>query len=271
MTGSYGGIATHSVEHFAKLGANFIFLNRNKEKTNSQILKLKEINPEIKAEFIKCDLSNFKEVKDVVKTLKTKHIDILFLAAGVYNVKLFKTNSGYNNVFQTNFLSHYYIVKELLPNIKSVNGKVVAVSSIAHNYSKLDESDIDFSNRTKHSKVYGNSKRFLTFALQELAEVENFNLSIIHPGITLTEMTNHYPKAINWLVKILIKLIFPSPKKANLNFVKGVFSNTNHNQWIGPKFFKIYGYPKTQKLKTCSKEESELIFEIAEDIYNKLK
>ena len=270
ITGSYGGIATHSVEHFAKLGANFIFLNRNKEKTNNQILTLKEINPEIQAEFIKCDLSNFKEVKDVVKALKTKQIDILFLAAGVYNVELFKTDSGYNNVFQTNFLSHYYIVKELLSNIKSVNGKVIAVGSIAHNYSKIDEIDIDFSNRTKHSKVYGNSKRFLMFALQELAIKENFNLSIIHPGITLTEMTNHYPKAINWLVKIAIKLIFPNPEKACLNFVKGAFENTGYHEWIGPKIFNIYGLPKKKNLKTCTEAESKKIFELSERIYSQI-
>ena len=88
----------------------------------------------------------------------------------------------------------------------------MAVSSIAYNYSKIDENDIDFSTRKRASKAYGNSKRFLTFALHELCKNEKVNLAVVQPGVTLTNMTNHYPKAINWLVKIGIKLLFPSLK-----------------------------------------------------------
>ena len=90
------------------------------------------------------------------------------------------------------------------------DGKIVVVSSVAYNYSTIDENDIDFSTRKKASKVYGNSKRFLTFALMELLQNSHCKLSIVHPGITLTQMTNHYPKYINWLVKFGIKILFPT-------------------------------------------------------------
>ena len=125
-----------------------------------------------------------------------------------------------------------------------VNGKIIAVSSIAHNYSKIDENDIDFSTRKQHSKVYGNAKRFLTHSLIELCKQENFNLSIVHPGLTLTEMTNHYPKAINWLVKLFIGLFCPSTQKASLSLIKGVFDTTSNYEWIGPPIFQVYGKPK---------------------------
>ena len=271
VTGSYGGIFSEVAKILADLEANFIFLNKDYDKTIAQIQELKDINHHIHAEFIECDLSNVPQVKEVVKILKTKKIDILFLAAGVYNVPMFKTYTGFNNIFQVNFFSHYYITKELLPNIKSVNGKVIAVSSIAHNYSSIKKSDIDFSNKRKPSKIYGNSKRFLTYALQELRERENFNLSIVHPGITLTEMTNHYHKSINWLVRITMKLFFPNPKKAGLSFIKGIFENTEYHEWIGPSILKVYGYPKKQKLTKCSQGESQAIFRIAEKIYNSKK
>ena len=214
ITGSTGAIAKHLVNQLAKLNANFIFLNRNKEKTEQQIQELLSINPNLNIEFIKCNLEDFESVKSATEILKQKTIDILYLCAGAYNVPRYKINLGYDNVFQINFLSQYYIAKELLNKLKSVNGKIVAVSSIAHNYSKLNIEDIDFSHIKKHSKVYGNAKRFLTFSLMELCKKESVNLSIVHPGLTLTEMTNHYPKAINWLVKLMIGAFCPNIKNS---------------------------------------------------------
>ena len=271
ITGSTGGLMKNIVKVFASLCTNFIFLNRNEEKTKKQIDELTLLYPNIKIEFIACDLSNFENVKSATEKLKQKHIDILYLSAGVYNVKRYNTDLGYDNVFQTNFISHYYIAKELLTNLKAVNGKIVAVSSIAYNYSKIDTNDIDFSTTKKHSKVYGNSKRFLTYSLMELCKIENVDLSIVHPGVTLTEMTNHYPKAINWFVKIFIKLFLPNNEKASLSLIKGLFENTSYGKWIGPKIFNVWGKPKLNKLKSFNLNEVHKTYEIAENIYNKIK
>lgn len=271
ITGSTGGLANFLVGNLAKLNANFVFINRSKEKTDEQIYNLLNLYPNLKLEFIQCDLSDFESVESATKILKTKDVDILYLCAGAYNIPRHQTSLNYDNVFQINFISQYYMAKELLNNIKSRNGKIIAVSSIAHNYSKLDENDIDFSSRKKHSKVYGNAKRFLTFSLMELCNKENVNLSVVHPGVTLTEMTNHYPKAINWLVKLFIGLFCPSGKKATLSLIKGVFDSTSYNEWIGPPIFQVYGKPKKIKLKTCNATESKKIFEIAENIYQDIK
>ncbi len=271
ITGSTGDIANELVKEIGKLNANFIFINRNTKKTQEQINYLLSLHPNLKCEFIKCDLSDFESVKSTTKILQEKHIDTLFFCAGAYNIPRYKTDLGYDNVFQINFISQYYIAKTLSSNIKSVGGKIIAVSSIAHNYSKIKENDIDFSNQKKHSKVYGNAKRFLTYALMELCKKENVNLSIVHPGLTLTEMTNHYPKAINWLVKLAIGIFCPSIKKASLSLIKGIFTTTSYHEWIGPSILQIYGKPKKIKLKTCSEIESKKIFEIAEYIYLKIK
>ncbi len=271
ITGSTGQLAKFLVETLSSLGASFIFINRNKEKTQQQINKLHLSNPNLKIDFVECDLSNFESVKSAIALLKNKHIDILYLSAGAYNIPRFKTDLNFDNVFQINFLSQYYIAKELLNGIKSVNGKIVTVSSIAHNYSKIDINDIDFSTRKKHSKVYGNAKRFLTFSLIELCKNENIDLAVVHPGLTLTEMTNHYPKSVNWLVKLVIGLFCPSTQRASLALIKGVFENTTHNEWIGPPILQVYGNPKKIKLKSCSENESKKIFEITNEIFNTLK
>ena len=84
-------------------------------------------------------------------------------------------------------------------------------------------------------------------------------------------MTNHYPKAINWLVKIGIKILFPKKEKSCLSLINGIFDNTTSLEWIGPKTFNIWGNPKKQKIKNINSIEGKKIFEIAENIYENLK
>lgn len=270
ITGSTGGLGTEIVKILLSLNADLVLLNRNLDKSLKQKQELLALYPKAKIEIIETDLSSIASVKLSVESLRNFNIDILIHNAGIYNVPLDKTSSGYNNVFQTNFISPYYLTKEFIKN--SNVSKIVVVSSIAHNYSKINFDDIDFSKSKKASKVYGNSKRFLTFAMQELfKDLQHVKLSIVHPGITLTNMTNHYPKAINWLVKFGIKILFPKPKQASLNIIKGVFYSTNYHEWIGPKTFNIWGRPQKKKLNTASAQESKQIFEIAEKIYEKIK
>lgn len=273
ITGSTGGLGTNICQFLCELNAELILLDRNEDKAVAQIAELTALYPAVKISFIKMDLLNVDSVKMACEKLKSMQISYLILNAGIYNVKREKTSLGYDNIFQVNFLMQYYITKKLLPTLRATNGKVIATSSIAHNYSKSDAADVQFLNRTKSSKVYGNSKRYLTYALFKLFKNEqNASLTLAHPGITLTNMTNHYPKAINWLIKIGIKILFPTPKKASLNIIKAMFVNASkiHPQWVGPAMFNIWGKPKLKNLKTATKEEAQSIFLNAEDEYKKL-
>lgn len=269
ITGSTGGLARKFTKTLVELGANFVFANRNLEKSEQQKQEILAEFPDTKIEIIKTDFSNITSVKNSAKKLLNYNFNFLILNAAIYNVAIEKTESGYNNIFQTNFILPYTFVKLLLPKFKqNKNAKVVLISSIAHKFSKANFDDIDFTKNAKQNKIYGNSKRFITFSLQKLLFLNNVKLSIVHPGITLTNMTNHYPKMVNWLVKLGIKLFFPSPQKASLSIISGVFDETK-NEWIGPRIFDIWGYPKKKKLDTCSEQEKDKIFEIAEQIFDK--
>lgn len=267
LTGSTGGLGNVLTNELAKLGANLILINRDKQKTEKQIKELTTSYPDIKIDFIECDLANFNSVKLATDKLKQFKIDILYLSAGAYNIPRFKTDINFDNVFQINFFSHYYIVNQLLPQLNENKSHVIAVGSIAHNYTTLNVDDIDFSLTKKSSHVYGNSKRFLMFSLFELFKNQSATLSVVHPGVTLTNITNHYHKSINWLVKLTMKMIFPSNKKACLSLIKGVFDSTDYHYWIGPGKKQVWGYPVKTKLKTCSVEESKKIFEISKKLY----
>ena len=272
ITGSTGGIAKYFTEIFASFGANFIFANRNLQKSEKQKQEILAKYPNCKIQIFEVDMSDINSIKIFAHDIKNIKIDILILNAAIYNVKVFQTNLGYNNIFQVNFISPYFLVKQLLPQLeKNYDSKVIVLGSIAHKFQKLNLTDLDYTKNAKTNKIYGNSKRFLMFSLYKLFLNKKTKLSIVHPGITLTNMTNHYHKLINWFVKIGISLVFPSPQKACLSIVKGAYDSTNEGEWIGPKMLNIWGYPKKQKLKKYKTDEAETMFQLAENIYSKIK
>ena len=96
------------------------------------------------------------------------------------------------------------------------------------------------------------------------------NLAITHPGITFTNITSHYPKIIFALIKHPMKVIFMSPKKAALSILKGIYTPTSKEEWIGPRLFNVWGMPKKKRLSTADEAERGRIYKIAEDIFSSI-
>lgn len=257
VTGATGGLGKEICKCLAYKKAHIVLACRNQKLSDKLKKDILGQYPDTKVDFIPLDLSDMDSVNNFIEKIrKYNGIDALINNAGVYNVPLCTLDSGYNNIFQINFLYTYYLTLQLIPELeKKENSTCVTLGSIAHNYSRIDLNDIDFSTRQKPSKIYGNSKRYLMFSLYKLFEGKKTRLAIVHPGVTLTNMTNHYPKGINWLVKLGIKLVFPSPQKAVLSILKGLSENTTKNEWIGPSTFNIWGMPKKKTLKTVKEEE----------------
>ncbi len=270
VTGSTGGLGSPLCAYLARLGASLILVDRSKDRSEAHASELRE-KFGVTVSLIQCDLQSRASVTEATKELIKAEPDIFIHNAGAYSIPKETCDTGYGNVFQINFLSPYYMIKELLPTLRKKHGRVIAVGSIAHNYSKTDRNDIDFVTRKASSKVYGNAKRFLMFSLYSLFENEkDVSLSIVHPGITFTNITAHYPKLIFAIIKHPMKVIFMKPKKAALCLLKGVFDSTDKNEWIGPRIFNVWGYPSKKLLKTCKNDEIDFIFAEAEKACQKM-
>ncbi len=255
VSGATGGIGQALCTHLASLGASLVLLDRNSERSNAWIEKLKADFPNLKARHLRLDLADFDTVRSVTKELLSSPPDYLIFNAGAYHVPRYTTSTGHDNVFQINFLAPYYMARALRPAIKARGGRIVAVGSIAHNYSHIDLGDVEFLTRTQSSKVYGNAKRFLMFSLFALDQGEG-TVTVAHPGITLTNITAHYPKLIYAIIKYPMKVIFMSPKRASLSILYGLFEKCDKNEWIGPALFDVWGLPHKKVLKTCSPSEA---------------
>lgn len=267
ITGSTGGLGRAICQHLITLGADLILLDRNILRSQEHANALMAQNPRVSVRCIPVDMEDIDAVKRVCDQLSRERLDCLILNAGAYSIPRKVCSTGYLNVFQINFVSPYYMSAALLPSLAARNGRVIAVGSIAHRYSAIDPEDVDFSSRKAASKVYGNAKRYLMFALYSLFErEERTSLSVVHPGITFTNITAHYPKLIFAVIKHPMKVLFMRTDKAALSVIKGIFDSCERSEWIGPRFFDIWGLPQKRWLHSCFAEEQSIIVENAERI-----
>ena len=269
ISGATGGIGRELCFILAELGAALVLVNRSL--TRAKALEADLINqyPTLEISHVFADLENMESVKAAADELISLEIDYLILNAGAYSIPRKICESGYDNVFQINFISPYYLSRRLLPDIEKRGGRVVAVSSIAHNYSKIDKDDIDFSKRTRASLVYGNAKRHLTYSLLSQFS-DSGSIGISHPGITFTNITAHYPKLIFAIIKYPMKIIFMKPRIAARSIIRAIYDSTGKYEWIGPSLFNVWGNPKKKELRTASAKEIEEISSIAEKIYQEI-
>ncbi len=270
LTGSTGGIGNELCKYLCFLKADLVLIDRNREKALALRENLLSLYPDCKITLLTADLEDLNSVKQATQELKAIKPDVFIHNAGAYSIPRKICDTGFDNVFQINFVSPYYMIRELLPILEEKNGRVVAVGSIAHRYSKTDYKDVDFKTRKQASLVYGNAKRYLMFSLPALAEAHpKVRFSVVHPGITFTGITAHYPRLIFAVIKHPMKVIFMKPHTAALSVLRGIFKETKNGFWIGPKIFDVWGKPKICKLKITA-EEQAFISKTAEKIYKKL-
>ena len=271
VTGTTGGLGQELCRYLAGLGASLLLLDRNlgkSEQFRRELLSAYNVD----VQCLQVDLEDFDRVAAVTEQLKELPLDGFVHNAGAYSIPRRICKTGYDNVFQINFASPYYMIRELLPMLRTRSGHVTVVGSIAHRYSKTDPCDIDFTTRRQASKAYGNAKRYLMFAMHKLFENEwDVTLAVTHPGISFTNITAHYPPWLFAIIRHPMKILFMKPKKACLSILRGVFEPCANDEWIGPRFCDVWGLPKKQALHSVSHAERRQIGIIAENVYHHMR
>ena len=265
VCGATGGIGEALCRHLARLGAQLWLCCRSEAKAQALIAALRADYPDLAATFVPLDLEDAASVNAAAEILTQTPPHVLIHNAGAYAIPRHTTAQGVDNVFAINCLGPYALTKRLLAPMATVGGHVVVVGSIAHNYSKIDPADTDFATQKAASKVYGNAKRHLMLALyQRFGTVKGVTLSVVHPGITFTNITAHYPKWLFCIIKHPMKVIFMPPRRAALSVLRGVFEPTAYGEWIGPWLFDVWGLPRKRTLRSFTREEAKSAFNAVE-------
>ena len=271
VTGATGGLGREICRGLLTLKAGLILIGRSPEKTQALVRDLKQEYPGCKITCLQADLEDIRSVRQVTETLMDLEPDILVHNAGAYKIPRRTCSTGLDNVFQIDFASPYYMTCQLLPMLARRRGKVVVMGSVAHTYSPTDPGDLDFSTRTHCHLVYGNAKRYLMFGFSRLmARWPQVDFAIAHPGITVTNITAHYPRALYAIIRRPMKVIFPPPRKAARSMIRAISDPCSPGCWIGPGLFGIWGNPREVPLKTCPEAEQKAMETAAESMYQGL-
>lgn len=186
ITGASKGIGAGLAKTFAAEGYNVI-LNYNKSEKEAKELENQLNTKGYSSLAIKADISDIKQVEDMVKTAQNHFggIDILINNAGIALQKLFcdVTDEEYNNIFDVNVKGTFNCTKIVLPSmINNKYGKIINISSI---WGMVGAScEVHYS--ASKAAIIG-----LTKALSKEVGPCNITVNCIAPGVIETDMNQN--------------------------------------------------------------------------------
>lgn len=193
ITGSTDGIGKQTAIDLSNAGYKVLIHGRNLKKVRNTVDELKS-KYNSKAEGFVADFSSLNEVKKLANELLKKFecIDVLINNAGVYMKQKTITIDGYESTFQINHLSHFLLTNLLLPQIiKSNDGRIINVSSIAHNNAELDFKNLNAEKFFDSYYAYALSKLANVLFTKELnKKINGTSISTfsLHPGVISTKL-----------------------------------------------------------------------------------
>ena len=223
--GSNTGIGKATALNIAKMGATVILacrsLDRAKAAQEEMQTELKALDTASRYDYpfaakgnfvcLPLDLSSFASIKAFAKGFQAKYkrLDALVLNAGLANGSG-TTKEGFEIMFGTNYLGHFYLVKLLLDTLKATPGsRVVSLSSLMHEFGCLDWKgslqnkysslkDRVFSSRYNDSKL---ALVLLTLELRHRLKGTGVRAVAVSPGAVASDIWRSFP---SWYKRLVL-------------------------------------------------------------------
>lgn len=273
VTGSNSGIGFETARVLADKGATVVMACRNLDKANPKADEIRNAHPGANVEVMELDLSDLDSVRRFAEAFRAKHsrLDLLINNAGIMVPPYGKTAQGFETQFGVNHLGHFALTGSLLDLITNTPGsRIVTVSSMAHQFGKIQFSDLNWEKGYKAQPAYGQSKLanlLFTYELQRrLAAAGKDTLAVAaHPGWTETGLQEH-AKAI----KFMNRFFGQEPLMGALpTLYAATESDVNGAEYYGPSgFMEMNGPPKKVKSNRRSHDQNvaERLWNISEDL-----
>ena len=192
VTGCNSGLGLETMRVLAMRGAHVIGTARSKEKAENACKSVVGETTPITLELTEFD--SIRQCASDVKALNTP-IDMLICNAGVMAVQELRIYNGVEMQFAVNHLGHFLLVNQLLqPVISADNGRIVILSSCAHNGAPpegIDFDNLDGSKSYSPWPAYGRSKLANGLHAMELSrrlKGTGVTANAVHPGVIKTNL-----------------------------------------------------------------------------------
>jgi len=211
VTGATSGIGKETALGLAEKGAHVVIVGRNEKKCIRTVSTIKKISGNSSVEFICSDLSSLMSVRDVAKQLINRGscLDVLVNNVGGYFIRRQETLDGYEMNFALNYLSPFLLTLLLIDMLKaSTQGRVINVSSQAHNRGKIHFDDLQLTHNFMGLEAYAQSKLAIilfTYELSRRLQDTNITVNALHPGLVDTNFGKNNG-LIRFYIRRLVKL-----------------------------------------------------------------
>ena len=222
ITGATSGIGKATAFKLADLGASLVLISRNEKKGEKICNQIRKRINNALVKFYRVDISSMKEVRRAVKKIKSdfNHIDVLINNAGARFDNYLKNDDEIELTFATNHLGHFLLTLSLIEMLKkSIQGKIINVSSSAHKLVSDDLDNITAPINYDKGVVYGRSKLanlYFTYELNSKLRNSKIAVNAMDPGFVSTNFARNNGM-IPWLkfyIYYFMKGKLISPKKA---------------------------------------------------------
>ncbi len=266
VTGANTGIGYFTALELAKKDFEVVLACRNLAKAETAKTSIKADYPDAKLKCLEIDLSKQSSVRAFVKQffIHYKQLDLLVNNAGIMMTPHKITEDGFEEQLATNYLGHFTLTSLLLETLEKTTGsRVVMVSSLAHKRGEIRFDDLHFKQGYHASEAYGQSKLaclMFAYQLDKKLKASGYQTKSIaaHPGVTITELIDHFNPVIKWMGKLMAPFLFSPTQKAALPILMAALDpHLNGGEYLGPKGFREYrGAPTIVDSTKTSKDNN---------------
>ncbi|MCD7962280.1 MAG: SDR family oxidoreductase [Rikenellaceae bacterium] len=241
ITGASGGIGFEITKSVANSGYRVIMACQNIEKANIQreLLVHETGNHDIEVKYI--NLASLRSVSEFADELlkKEESIRILMNNAGTIATCKKSTEDGIESTTSINYISHYLLVRKLLP-LMSNGTRIVNMVSCTYTIGKIDFPDFFIHGSRKRFNslsVYSNTKLALllfTFELSGKLKELGIVVNAVDPGVVSTNIIS-MKKWFDPLTDIFFRPFIRTPKKGASTAID-LLLNEKHGSVSGKLF-----------------------------------
>jgi NAD(P)-dependent dehydrogenase (short-subunit alcohol dehydrogenase family) len=244
VTGGTGGIGRAVAIRLAAGGDRVLFTGRDHRRAAVVLGELHRSGPDAGHRFLPADLALLGETAELAQSVAavTDRLDAVVCCAGLFSTVTAYTGEGLERTFVINYLSHYLLVRRLLPLLLAApSPRVVLVANAGMYPDTIDLDDLQHRRGRPGLAVAGRTQFANDLLAVELAERyggDGVQVTCVYPGIVRTEV---FANAVGLgpvartLIRTLNRVVGASPEKAA--FAPAFLASAPEAGDLGGRFF----------------------------------